>query len=294
MQTPIPTLKNPELEKRLLEDGYVVTKFFDQKTIDDLMEFYHGFSSNEAGDIERASSHSTNIEYKRKINNKIKEVYTAKVNELFIDPYVLGGTFVVKQAGSGVSHPHIDWSLVEEGPFRSCNVWVPLIDLTNENGVIEVLPKSHQLFPTYRGPNIPIRTDDLQDFYWDTMIQLFLKAGEALIYDHRLVHGSSDNLSKKLRPATACAVTNKQANLRLYYLDEENKQIEAFTGDNAEYLLSNARFTKPESMKSLGYVDNSDHRQLTKADYAFLNLTESVKSESKLHKLQRFVLGRFK
>lgn len=272
MQTPLATFKDPQLEKELLEHGYVTVPFFNDEEIQELLEYYTSFTPEYAGNIERASSHSANIEYKRKINNKIKEAYRTKTEELFVDPLIMGGTFVVKQPGSGVSHPHLDWSLVEEGPFRSCNIWIPLVDLTEKNGVIEVLPNSHKLFTTYRGPNIPDRTNALQQFFWDTMIKLYLKAGTALIYDHRLIHGSRDNLSDVLRPATACAVTNKQANLRLYYLDENTSQIEAFTGDNAEYLLSNTRFSKPTNMKSLGFIKTSDIRQLTVEDFAFLNL----------------------
>ncbi|MFT4543878.1 MAG: hypothetical protein ACI9EQ_000328 [Bacteroidia bacterium] len=272
MQTPLPTFKDPALEKQLIEQGYITTPFFNHLEVQDLLDFYTSFTAEYTGNIDRASSHSSNIEYKRKVNAKIKDAYSNKVQELFIDPLIMGGAYVVKQPGSGVSHPHLDWSLVEEGPFRSCNIWIPLIDLTEENGVIEVLPESHKLFTTYRGPNIPDRANDLQQFFWDTMIQLYLKAGTALIYDHRLIHGSRDNLSAVLRPATACAVTNLQANLRLYYMDEDSSQIEAFTGDNAEYLLSNSRFSKPTKMESLGIVDKSDHSQLTVEDYDFLNL----------------------
>ena len=271
MKAPLASLKDPQLEQQLWKDGYVVVPFFDLKTTKELIEYYKSFASQDDNGI-YASSHSTNIEQKKAINNKIKEAYSDKVEELFIDPFIMGGTFVVKPPGTGVSHPHLDWSLVHEGPFRSCNVWIPLIDLTKDNGVIEVLPGSHKLFPTYRGPNIPDRTNDLQQFLWDTMTQLFLTAGQALIYDHRLIHGSGDNLTDKIRRASACAVTNKQAVLRLYYLDESNAKIEAFTGNNSEYILSNVRFEKPTEMTSLGYIDNSDQRQLTTDDLGFLNL----------------------
>ena len=161
---------------------------------------------------------------------------------------------------------------MDEGPFRSCNVWVPLVDLTKNNGAIEVLPGSHQLFTTYRGPNIPDRTNDLQSFYWETMTPLYMKAGEALIYDHRLVHGSKDNMSDKIRYASACAVTSKSAKLRLYYLDEETNKIEIFSGKSTEHLLSNERFEKPKNMESLGFVENYSLNQITEADYSFLNL----------------------
>lgn len=271
---PIPSLKDENLEKELWENGYVVVPFFDKETVEELIAFYNSVTADYEGKI-YASSHSSNIENKRKINEKIKSTYRSKVEELFINPHIMGGTYVVKPAGTGISHPHLDWNLVKEGPYRSCNVWVPLIDLTETNGVIEVLPGSHKLFPTYRGPNIPDRTNDLQSFFWDTMTQLYMKAGEALIYDHRLVHGSGDNLTEQMRPATACAVTNKEAELRLYYLDKDIDKVESFTGNNNEYLLTNVRFEKPTSMTSLGFIEEYELSQLIVSDFDFLNLDYS-------------------
>lgn len=269
---PLPSLKDQRLEEKLWNEGYVVVPFFNENEIDDLIAFYKSISPDYEGKI-YASSHSSNIENKRRINEKIKSAYRNKVEELFVNPLIMGGTYVVKPSGTGVSHPHLDWNLVKEGPYRSCNVWVPLIDLTEKNGVIEVLPGSHKLFPTYRGPNISDRTNDLQQFFWDTMTQLYLKAGEALIYDHRLIHGSRDNLSEVMRPATACAVTNQEAELRLYYLDGETNKIEAFTVDNNEYLLTNVRFEKPDSMmKSVGFIEDYTLDQMTIDDFDFLNL----------------------
>ena len=276
MKIPRQSLKDPLLEKELLDNGFVVVPFFDSATVSDLKDFYQRLTVDETNEI-FASTHSNDLDYKRRINEKIKSTYKEQVEQYFHNPLILGGTFVVKPPGKGVSHPHLDWNLVHEGPFRSCNVWVPLIDLDEVNGVIEVLPGSHKLLPTYRGPNIPDRTNDLQEFFWNTMTKLYLKAGQALIYDHRLIHGSRDNMSDVIRPATACAVTNKTAELRLYYLNQENWVIETFTGNNIEYLLSNSRLEKPTEMEWLGSVENYDTRQLTHADFDFLGLPNDIK-----------------
>lgn len=284
-QRPMPSLKDPELEEQLWEKGYVVVPFFDEKTVEEVFQFCRKYTTmnstldrDEVGKM-YASTHSPDIAYKLAMNDRIMSFYRPFVEKYFIDPLIMGGSFILKPVGKGVSHPHLDWSLVEEGPFRSCNCWVPLIDLHDDNGIIEVLPGSHRLYPTYRGPNIPDTTNDLQQFYWDTMIKLYMKAGEALIYDHRLIHGSKDNMSNIPRPATACAVTNKKAALRLYYLDKEKNKVEAFAGENTMHLISNERFEKPATMESLGYIEDYEVKQIKLSDYDFLNLNYQEKVE---------------
>ncbi len=285
MQQPLASLKNSNLEQQLLEIGYVVVPFFDQNAIDSLLDVNESISNKGVKGI-FANTHLSDLEFKHALNSRIKEIYAPFVEKFFNDPLVLGGSLITKPVGGGVSHPHLDWNLVEEGPFRSCNVWVPLVDLNEKNGAIEVLDGSHQLFPTYRGPNIPDRTNDLQQFYWDNMKTLYLKAGEALIYDHRLLHGSKDNMSNSIRPASACAVTNKSAALRLYYWNDIVKKIEIFEGENIEHLLSNDRFDRPKTMRSLGFVDNYDMEQITEDDYSFLKL----KPKSLWSKLRTYFL----
>lgn len=271
MEIPLIILKNQELEKTLLNRGYVIVPFFDKDAINQLIKLHKKSSLVSKKEI-YANTHSSDIEFKKQYNNAIKEIYKPFVEKYFIEPLILGGSIIAKPVGGGVSHPHLDWSLVEEGPYRSCNVWVPLVDLTKNNGAIEVLPGSHKLGKTYRGPNIPDRTNDLQEFFWKTMTTLYMKAGEALIYDHRLIHGSKDNLSDTIRYASACAVTNMSANLRLFYLDEKTKNIEVFEGENTEHLLSNDRFSKPKTMKSLGFIKDYPLNQLTETDFSYLNL----------------------
>lgn len=166
----------------------------------------------------------------------------------------MGGSYVLKLVGSGMSQPHIDWSLVDEEKSRSFNIWISLVDLNSKNGAIEVLPGSHHLPATYRGPNIAERTIDLQDFFWETMTELHLKAGEALIYDHKLIHGSKDNLPDEVRPATACTVCTTDADFRLYYKNKQTDVIEVFTGNNTEYLLTNTRFETPTTLEKIGEI----------------------------------------
>lgn len=284
MQKPLQSLRDPLLEEELLENGYVVVPFFDNESIVQLLDLNDSILNIGKEGI-FANTHLSDIGFKKELNERIKAIYKPSVEHYFEAPLILGGSLITKPIGSGVSHPHLDWNLVKEGPFRSCNVWVPLVDLTEKNGVIEVLKGSHKLFPTYRGPNIPDRTNELQQFFWDAMDPLYLKAGEALIYDHRLVHGSKDNLSDKIRPASACAVTNQSAELRLYYWNEKRLKIEIFEGENTEHLLSNERFERPTTMKSLGYLENYNNRQLVKSDFAFLK----QKNVSLSQKLKTFV-----
>lgn len=284
-QRPLKLFKDQKLEDELWEKGYVVVPFFDEKTIQEILNFCIDYTTGNSTldkdekDKMYASTHSPDIDYKDEMNEKIKDFYRPFVDKYFENYQIMGGSFILKPVGKGVSHPHLDWNLVEEGPYRSCNFWVPLVDLHENNGCIEVLTGSHKLYPTFRGPNIPDITNDLQQFYWDTMTQLHMKAGEVLIYDHRLIHGSRDNMSDTPRPATACAVTNDNAELRLYYLNEETNKVEAFAGASTRHLLSNDRFEAPKNMTNLGPVEGFEIKQIKVSDYDFLNLQYTAKTE---------------
>ncbi|NQX98672.1 MAG: phytanoyl-CoA dioxygenase family protein [Flavobacteriales bacterium] len=174
----------------------------------------------------------------------------------------MGGTFISKPAnGKGLITPHRDWNLVDESKYRSCNIWVPLVDTSIENGAIEILPKSHLLGPLYRGPNITNQLKNVEEFLWENMQIKPMKAGYAFVYDHRFIHGSKHNNTTKERPASACAITPKEAEFRFYHKHTTTKgeRIEEFES-YPEYLLREDRFDSPTVLKHLRTLDvNSNY-----------------------------------
>lgn len=244
--------KDDELERQLCEEGYVIIPFFNQEEVAALYDYFLEQNKDDADRI-FAISHSEDIEMKKKASRWVASMYEKRVNDIFVDIKILGGTFVAKPPnGKGLITPHRDWNLVDERRFRSCNIWVPLIDTNAENGAIEILPKSHLIQPTYRGPNIINQLRDVEQFLWKHLELKPMKAGHAFIYDHRFIHGSRTNDSAVVRPASACAITNKTAEFRFYHHHKTDlgEQIEEFSS-YPDYLLREDRFEYPTTINHI-------------------------------------------
>jgi hypothetical protein len=132
-QRPLKSFKDQKLDDELWEKGYVVVPFFDPDTIKEILNFCSNYTSKKSNlavdekDKMYASTHSPDIDYKDEMNERIKDFYRPFVEQYFENPEVMGGSFILKPVGKGISQPHLDWNLVEEGPYRSCNFWVPLV-----------------------------------------------------------------------------------------------------------------------------------------------------------------------
>jgi hypothetical protein len=277
----IKILKNNQLDTQLLEDGYVVVPFLSSENINHLISF---FKKNHPTEIEGfyATAHSSNIDFRKQMNQEIKSVFEDSIEKYFNECQALGGSFVVKSnKNSDLLQPHQDWNIVDENEYRSFNIWVPLVDLSEENGAIMVLPKSHRWFKNYRGPNIPNYLSDKQDEILNKMKTLNMKAGEALIYDHRLFHSSHPNISNDYRIATVFGIIPKVASMKYYFGRNENVEIYE---SSVDFFMEGNIQQGPEILKKIGEVDNSKiiFREKTLYDNAF--------KKSFWDKLKTFVL----
>lgn len=262
---PIRIFKDDELEQQLCEEGYVIMPFFDAEEVQRFLSFFHEEHKEESQRI-YAISHSADVDFKTRVSAWVRENYRAKVEEHFHEVQIMGGTFVAKPAGGkGLITPHRDWNLVDESCFRSCNIWVPLVDTFAENGAIQILPKSHLLGPTYRGPNIENQLKYVEEYLWHNLQLKPMKAGHAFVYDHRFIHGSRHNNTEEIRPASACAIAPKAAEYRFYhqYENEHGTFVDEFES-YPDYLLREDRFDYPTTIKKLqtleyetGFFDES-------------------------------------
>ena len=185
--------KNQTLNNEISESGYVILPFFNSVEVEHLLSFYKkNHSSSVPGFY--ASSHSSDIEFRKLMSDEIKKSIFSSTQVHFENVAFLGGSFIVK-TNKQVDrlNPHQDWSIVDENNSDSFNIWIPLVDVNQDNGAIRVAPKSHLWFSNYRGPNIPDPLSNQMEQLWESMIDLPMKKGEALIYNHKLYHGSTPN-----------------------------------------------------------------------------------------------------
>lgn len=241
-------LKSTELDKMLLTNGFVVVPFLTEKEVDDLVTFYFAnHSSSKEGMY--ATAHVPDIAFRMKMNDFIKKVFSRAIDEYFEHCNPLGGSFIAKGKGAkGTLQPHQDWNIVDEDLFRSFNIWVPLVDLNEKNGAIKILPQSHSWLKTYRSANIGSIFQDFNDLLWEKTLPLYMKKGEALIYDHRLLHASSENVSDELRLAAVYGIIPSEAEM-YYYHKVDDSRVEVFES-NPDFFLYGNIFDGPKGLKS--------------------------------------------
>ena len=249
-------LKDSVLDQRLLKEGYVVVPFLTPNQVEKLKDFFYKNHQNEIPGF-YASAHSKDLAFRNRMNEKIKSAYADAIEKYFSNCEALGGSFVVKTKNQNeILQPHQDWNIVNEKKYRSFNIWVPLVDLTEENGAIRVLPKSHLWGENYRGPNIPDSRQDELAAIWEKMETLLMTAGEALIYDHRLYHASYPNIKDEFR--LACVFGIKPAEADMFYYYGREKDIEIYKSNVAFFMEGNIQ-QGPEVLELVGTISKQQN-----------------------------------
>lgn len=247
-----------DLQTKFHEEGYVVVPFLNKIQIEELNRVYRSCYPNGVEGF-FTTTFANNVAHREKVNCSIREICENRIEELFKDYKIFFSSFIVKAPGKESELiMHQDMTLVDESIFSGVNIWCPLVDLNEENGAIQLLPKSHRLIETYRGSSIPDIYDDIVPELKTIMKPLFLKAGEAVIFDQSIIHYSPPNLSENERPVINTFVAHKDARIKICYWDKEKygQQIEIFEQeDNFLEQFENFGqniFNRPTIGKSLG------------------------------------------
>jgi hypothetical protein len=148
-------LKHTELDRKLLTAGYVVVPFLTPEKVQSLTDYYYYSCHARQQEGVYTTAHVPDIALRMKMNDFIKKVFARAISEMFVNCNPLGGSFIAKGKGTkGTLEPHQDWNIVDKDQYRSFNIWVPLVNLHENNGAIRIIPKSHLWLKNYRSANI--------------------------------------------------------------------------------------------------------------------------------------------
>lgn len=263
MTTPQKILQDDQLDQLLLEKGYVIVPFLDEKTVQELKNFYYDNHSEQLEGM-YATAHVSDIDFRVKMNAYIQEKFQASIDKYFHDCNPLGGSYIAKGSGDkGSLVPHQDWNIVDERKYRSFNIWTPLVDVNSSNGTLLIESGSHLWGFNYRSASIPFAYPEKENDLWQSMLPLEMKAGEALIYDHRLIHASGVNNSDEIRLVCVYGIIPNGAQM-YYYHKNENEDIEVY-GSNPDFFLYGNIFEGPKGLKKVKTITVQK-----KNDYSFI------------------------
>jgi len=263
-------LSDDHLDKALLKEGYVVVPFLDEEAVSGLKTFFHENHPQGVNGF-YATAHATDIAFRQRMNDRIKEAFAGPIAQYFSGCKALGGSFVVKsKENTSRLHPHQDWNIVDEDKFRSFNIWVPLVDLNERNGAIRVMPRSHGWVRNFRGPNIPDAFENVQEDIWKRMKPLHMRAGEALVYDHRLFHASDPNTTDDLRVAAVFGIIPEAAQM-FYYFGRDGK-VEVYES-SVEFFMTGDIQRGPEVLEHVRTA-NPPFREFSTFNLAMLRIRD--------------------
>ncbi|MEM7105963.1 MAG: phytanoyl-CoA dioxygenase family protein [Bacteroidota bacterium] len=225
-----PLFKDPEVQDRFDQDGFVTLRVLEQEQVDELIQLYQQSSiKDEAGYGFFISMDNKDQALANKIMDRIYEIVLPKTDQHFQNAKAFTSSFVIKDPNpKGVVPIHQDWTFVDnEGKFTSVTCWIALVETTMENGALGAIKGSHNFLPAVRPSPSPQVVSPLRDLMFSLFpyVQLLpLQPGEAMIFDNRTFHASPPNTTDKPRLAVGLGFTQKEAQLVHYYLKSDGTE----------------------------------------------------------------------
>lgn len=236
-----------QIFKSLLQDndfkknGYLfVSQFIGNDEIDKLIEVFNQNKETNEGMV--LTNMLSSIKNKKTIQDSISSIVLPKSLEYIIDYKPVHGIYAYKsnKEESSMCY-HRDWSLVDENLFTSLSCWVLLKGSGSESGLLKVLEGTHKGKIPYRGRNFPFEIE--AETIKNILPKSFeMKPGDAVFFDHRLVHGSDTNKGSEGRLAAVLAMIPKEASLLHYYRDVTHpSRVEVLELDEQNFYQQNFR-----------------------------------------------------
>lgn len=248
--------RDPELNRRFHEDSYVVVPFLTAAEVISLRASFDELHPQQLGGF-YPSIMRDNIEAKRKSIAVIRRACDAKVAELLDGYGIYIATFLSKAPTHDSAVPmHVEPSFLDEREFTCVSVWCALEDADGLNGALLAVPGSeHHAFPVRPIGGIGHPFSNVMPLMTAKYARTIeMAAGEAIIFSHRLLHGSGPNSSGRRRLAVGCGVKRKEAQV-LLPLPATAKQVEVFEIDEAFFVEKSAWNAAPPGSKSRGVFD---------------------------------------
>lgn len=242
--------KNKKLNTEFSKNGYVVLKSIPFQSLNRLVDFYNNQYGNLKDDFFHTTHFVSDVKLKRDVHLCIKNEFASFIEEC-LDGYTgLFGNFMIKPTGTaGIMPLHADWTYVKEPEFVSCSIWCPMNDTNEQNGTLGVVPKSHLFDINFRGPQIPSPFHLNNEYIINNYGTLLpIRKGEAVVYDHRLLHFSPPNLSNNDRLAINLVCVPKKTVARHYYLDSELQTLKMVDKTDEEFYLNYEHFKRPNKI----------------------------------------------
>lgn len=282
--------KDQTAELHFSEQGFVkIDHFIDDVQLKLLLDLYYKSGLGKTNGKMYTNLQDLNYEESVAIEEAIIKICTKSV-DVYLENYrIINAGFLIKGIGKNSdSRLHQDWSIVDESKFRSALLWIPLIDVDEKNGCIQVIPQSHNWFQTIRSFSIHSLFLKFNYKINPFLKALPLKTGEAVMFFSKLFHGSKQNYSDVERPCITITIIDENADF-IHYLKSNESTIKVLSCTKEfiyQYSFKEKNTENAESLTLLKNIENPEEYILT--DKLFLKRLYIEKS--KVNIVHRLIL----
>jgi hypothetical protein len=235
-------LKDNSLQQILEDDGFVKISLFKPEEAGDLLECYSKYAPQHSlreNEFHHTTHYTKDWRLIENVSRDLRHFLATRLDTVFCDYSVLGAAFIMKSAGEKTEFvPHQDWTLMDEEKYYSLNLWIPLHEVTGNNGMLRFLKGSHKLVRNLRmPPDFPNLYGNVMDLVYPQLTTVPLKFGEAVVFDCGTLHGSFPNNSNDFRKSVIVGIYSKDAEFKFYYnTNRENSLIEEYDIKPEEFM----------------------------------------------------------
>ncbi len=243
--------KEEKLQQAFDLKGYVVVSFLLPEEVTQLRELYQNeYASAPQGFY--STSFNKDETVKARLMKGVEEIFDKKAQSVFSPFRKLGSCYLSKAPGPEGEMPiHQDWTVVDEPEFNSVTMWVPLCDVDEKNGAMQVVEGSHHFSKALRSPLLPNPFQNVQNEIRQDLKAVSMRAGEALIFSQAILHASPPNLSNEPRLVVTYGLIPQEAQL-LFYYKGENGTVEKYHVPDDFFQQYNTNIgSRPESGKKV-------------------------------------------
>lgn len=199
-----PILRDPTLDRTLARDGYVLVDLLRDDEVAQLRAEWsrHIATHPPVWDPTGLAASIRHPEQAWAAHRAIHRVVAEPIAALTVDRQCFMSTYLTKRAGSERLPEHLDWRLVAEPEELTHGCWIALSEISADDGALGVLPGSHRLVDFDRTPEDPGH-DWCNELVGNSAPSALIEmsAGQAVLFDHRVVHFSNANDGTQLRGA---------------------------------------------------------------------------------------------
>ena len=238
MTTALRVLRDEAADARLREDGFVVVPFAAVEPLVEALRAAYGELHGWSGAGFEADLTNADRNYRHQVSAVLSELLDDAVTDLAAGFVPFLRVFLCKWPGPDSDlYLHRDWMYVDErAGGRTFVVWIPLQEVVEENGPMQILPGSHRFEDSLRGTHLNAGWVSDADLVGPHLVTVPVALGEAVVLDNAVVHRSIPNQSGEPRLVAAIGLRPADSSL-VHFLRSDDTHAVRYEVDD-EFFLS--------------------------------------------------------